>query len=138
MLIRPWDDQTFVEAMGEVWNNVEGQDHPKETCCGGGALNYWIVFVNVCDWVWWWFGFVAVCASDTAICSDRVTFVAGILVGYQAINVHCPSFMCDLVIPYFSMEVKPLLQSMSWPVIITPSTAEPLSRRARFSLRAVR
>jgi hypothetical protein len=105
MWYRPWDGQTFVEAMGGVWNNVKGQNHPMEVICKGHDLNVWTMAVNLADWVWWWFGFMAICFSDTAICADQATFTAGVLVGYQALNVHGPAFLLDIIIPYYSMEV---------------------------------
>jgi hypothetical protein len=105
MILRPWDNQTFVEAMGEVWNNAEGQDHPKDLIFTGYSLNMGTMIVNFADWVWWWFGFVAICSSDPMICSDRASETAWVLVSYQFFNVHFPSFILDIVIPYYSMEV---------------------------------
>ena len=59
-------------AVFQVWNNAEDQDSPREGPCGGTTLNNFVVLFNVLDIMWWFFGFVIICASDPLVCRSNL------------------------------------------------------------------
>mmetsp|Transcript_50030 Transcript_50030/g.93049 ORF Transcript_50030/g.93049 Transcript_50030/m.93049 type:complete len:420 (-) Transcript_50030:255-1514(-) len=113
---RNWPNQTFGESLGTVWNLQSAEDQGQTSgdgCVEGIKLNVMIGVVNFSDMLWWFFGFILMCANDVLVCADRVTIDGWVLVVYQLFNVFGASMVLDIALPYFYLEWDPEVDSTS-------------------------
>jgi hypothetical protein len=85
---------------------VEKQGNIEDGFVSGMRLNYLIVFVVGSDIGFWFFGFLTLCVSQSALCANRVTMDTVSLVCYQFFNIFIFSAYLDIIIPYFHLEVS--------------------------------
>jgi len=85
---------------------VEKQGNIEDGFVSGMRLNYLIVFVVGSDIGFWFFGFITLCVSQSALCANRVTMDTVSLVCYQFFNIFMFSAYLDIIIPYFHLEVS--------------------------------
>ena len=86
MMGRNWDGQSFLEALGQIWNIVEGQGGELEpSYMSGVKLNLLIGIVVILDIVWFFVGLSLITRSTDAVCSSKKRLDAIILLLYQLV-----------------------------------------------------
>ena len=86
MMGRNWDGQSFLEALGQIWNIVEGQGGEMEpSYMSGVKLNLLIGIIVTLDVVWFFVGLSLIISSTDTVCSSKKRLDAIILLLYQLV-----------------------------------------------------